>query len=508
MPAVFRRACSFRLAWCLVLGLALFLRLFGIADESLWLDEGDALRAAQLPLPEMAADRYAVGHPPLYFALLAAWLHLTGTSDANARLLSALCSVAAVGATWRLGRLLGGRTAALLASLFMAVSPLQIHYAQEVRGYALVTLLMLWATRACIHLLRRPGNRLALAAYLATTIAIVHVHVLGVLLLLPHVAELGWRWVREPACRRTAWRPWLTAALVMGVACLPVLAGLRTIAGTVAGGSSAWMLPVPDWSSLGALAGMLAGPRWMLPVMLLAAVAALRRPASGRRAAAERLLLWWAVLPLLAGLGLSATVLSLFLPRYFIALIPAWCLLTALWLRRGFPPVLRTLLVLAVLLAHLPVLHHYYTTQEKEEWRYLAWFIDQNAQADDLLLFNAGYCRDAVYRHYTQRTDLPLRPFPVRHPVSGRLLSAEEQGANSAAATVYRAITDTNIVDVAAVIGRHPRVWLIAAHQVDARGRLRHELSRHRFLQYEEHLAGIDLYVYGDRPQRLRVIPR
>lgn len=497
-----------RLALPALIVMAVALRFIGIGDESLWLDEGDTVRVAQLPLAELVANRFAVGHPPLYFSLLALWVRLCGTSEAAARSLSALASAAAVLATWQLGRRMLGRRGALLAALFMTLLPLQIYYAQEVRGYALLTLVAVWAMQAFLALLRRPQSRLALAGFAAAAVALYYIHVLGVLLLLAPAAELLWRFRRQPEYRRAAWRRWLLAGIAIAGAALPLLAGYVAAAGEFSAIRSSWMLRPPDLAALGAFLATQAGSLPLLGLALVPAVAAGWRMPGGRRGAMERLLLLWLLLPLLAGFIMSNLTVALFQPRYFIGISPAWCLLLAAWLNRGFRVAARNVLIAAMILLTLPVLHHHYTTNEKEDWRYLAWFIDINARPDDLLLFNAGYCRDAVYRYYARRADLPTQVFPVRQPDGGELIPLAEQAAFSVRATEFRRITDTNAADVPAVIAGHPRVWLICAHQDDARQLLRRELARHLFLQYEEHLAGIDYYLYGREARRVTVEPR
>src|SRR5262245_255326 len=148
------------LALAAVLALSLALRLHELGDRSLWLDEGISLWLARRPwddlLPTLATHDES---PPLYFALLHLW-RAGGENEAALRLPSVLAGVLAVALGAALGTALGGRGAGLLAALFLAVSPVQVHHAQEARMYAQVsalTLAVTWgALRLCAAAAPRP----------------------------------------------------------------------------------------------------------------------------------------------------------------------------------------------------------------------------------------------------------------------------------------------------------------------------------------------------------------
>ncbi len=82
-------------------------------------------------------------NPPLYFFVLKGWIGLFGVSLLAMRALSVVCSVAAVGALGALARSAGASDRTVLWTLMLgAFSPIQLHYAQEVRGYSLAILLL------------------------------------------------------------------------------------------------------------------------------------------------------------------------------------------------------------------------------------------------------------------------------------------------------------------------------------------------------------------------------
>lgn len=116
------------------------LRLGFLGADSFWLDEAYSVVAVQghsaLEVWRTSVDP---NHPPLFFVVLQAALHLPGTPETTARLPSALASVSSLGLLFVLGRRLGlSRGAAVSALVLLALSPVDIWYAQEARMYAMV----------------------------------------------------------------------------------------------------------------------------------------------------------------------------------------------------------------------------------------------------------------------------------------------------------------------------------------------------------------------------------
>jgi len=139
--------------WIGVLGLALAVRLPGLASRPLWYDEAFAVLFSSKGPAAMLRGTLAVEggvaadvHPILYYTLLWLWGRLLGTSPLAVRSLSLLLGLGIVGLGFLLAHRLFGRRTAVAAGLLLALSPFQVHYAQETRMYALLALLLLGAT--------------------------------------------------------------------------------------------------------------------------------------------------------------------------------------------------------------------------------------------------------------------------------------------------------------------------------------------------------------------------
>jgi len=92
------------------------------------------------------------GHPPLYLLLAKLWTTLTYLSLHSIRLFSVISSTLAVPIIYLIGLRLGGRIVAILASLFLAISPFQIFFSIEARSYGLLALFAATSTLSAVLL--------------------------------------------------------------------------------------------------------------------------------------------------------------------------------------------------------------------------------------------------------------------------------------------------------------------------------------------------------------------
>jgi mannosyltransferase len=146
---------SNRITLLLIILIALLLRLVAISARPIWYDEAFAILFAEKGTQAMLAgtltrvgDAASDVHPLAYYVLLNGWMDVFGDALPAVRLLSVLFGVGTILIIYLLARSLAGERMALTAALLMALSPFQIHYAQEIRMYALLVLLLATATLA------------------------------------------------------------------------------------------------------------------------------------------------------------------------------------------------------------------------------------------------------------------------------------------------------------------------------------------------------------------------
>lgn len=134
------------LALGLIAALAVFFRFYGLGSRSLWTDEAWVALAILKPT---AAAALAAGQstPPFYLLTLWGLAQLFGGSEWVLRSLSLLFSVGTLALFWPLARALAPRAGALLGFAAVALSPIMVYFAKELKQYsgdAFFAVLILW----------------------------------------------------------------------------------------------------------------------------------------------------------------------------------------------------------------------------------------------------------------------------------------------------------------------------------------------------------------------------
>ncbi len=169
---------QFLLFTILLLGIGL--RLYCLTKEDIWYDEAITIKVAEMSLRDMInfthSGSHETGFPPIYYLLMKGWINLFGNSPAAVRLSSAICGIFTVLAIYGIGRKLFNESLGLYMGLLMAVSPMDIYYSQETRGYALQVLLLCMAIYFFILALEK-NHKGWWWSYAATIIVAIYIHV-------------------------------------------------------------------------------------------------------------------------------------------------------------------------------------------------------------------------------------------------------------------------------------------------------------------------------------------
>ncbi len=190
----------FILALIVLVGFAL--RAHNAGQRSLWEDEGWTMLLSQGPsLGDVTRTLAADQHPPLYFVLFRVWRDAAGDSEFAGRFFGVLIGVLAIAGMYRLGRVLVGPRAGVMAALLFALADLPIDLAQEIRHYSLLTTLSIYSSLFYVRWWRTPRRSVRLG-YVAASLALIYTHYLGAFVLMAQAVHLllvvrPWRRLRE-----------------------------------------------------------------------------------------------------------------------------------------------------------------------------------------------------------------------------------------------------------------------------------------------------------------------
>ncbi len=185
-------------------------RVYLLHGQDLWGDEAFTLSVISLPFPQVLSTSIDT-HPPFYYALLHPWGQL-GPNVFSLRFLSVALSLPMIPLAYLAGAWLFDRRAGVAAAWLMALAPLQVYYAQEMRMYSAAGLLALASTVLFIALVRGRGRRWWLAYAVVTLLGMyTHYEVFYILPAQAAAALIAWR-PRRPEAHRPLDLPETVAA--------------------------------------------------------------------------------------------------------------------------------------------------------------------------------------------------------------------------------------------------------------------------------------------------------
>lgn len=372
---------NWKLQLLLVLAAATLLRFLLLGSKSLWFDEAFSALEAQRSLQAIWSPRtsYLEPHPPLYYTMLHYWVSWWGSSETAVRFPSALMSLVNVGLLYGLGRRLANERVAMLAAALLALSPLNIWYAQEARMYVFITgagllyaLLLTWDSWWALPLLT-----------LTLTVGLYTDYVM----LLPWagLSALWLLWWWEQGRPTRPFINWFAGSIAAGLLFSPWLSEFQRVLDGFADvhlfQTVNQIVALPPLRSTYVLLLLLGGAAALLPVAVLLR-RLLRREMAGRATAV-----------LIIALFLLATLLMpvprLYgLKRLLVVVWPYFILLTA-WLLVRMPrsKALSTAVLAFSLFASLLTL----LAIPKDDWRGAIAYINEQAAPDAVVTFDPSW---------------------------------------------------------------------------------------------------------------------
>jgi mannosyltransferase len=430
-------------------GLLGFLRLGYRAvnhDESITIDYA---RGSWLSLWHTVAG--ADPNMSLYYGLVKLWTSAAGDSVLAVRSISVLAATLCIPVVYAIGTRLFGTSAGLLAALLVATNVFFLRYAQEARGYALVTLLTAIATYVFLVELEQSRGWSRVAYVVSATLAF-YVHFFAVWVVLIHVLTL------VAARRRQALRrSWLVCYAAIAALVAPMVYVVLALGNDPIG----WVAK-PDAGAIPATFAQLAGDSFLhLGVVVAVSVVALRWAVGSTLAFGIAFTASWAVIPVIGTFAVSE-VKPIFLARYLIVCLPAVALLASGAITSLRPTVAAIAAAFVLVALSGPELRTWYGFRGLEDWRTLTTYVQDRTRSTDGVIYNARYAEDSVTDYWRS----PEAPLPETRA-----------GASGASAPA--------------------RVWLVLAHSQSTTNSLRAALLERYRLESKQGFDGdiaVELY--------------
>ncbi|MDM8527529.1 glycosyltransferase family 39 protein [Anaerolineales bacterium HSG24] len=495
----------------LLLLLATGMRFYNLAGQSLWSDEGNSVALIKHGYSDIAQRTAYDIHPPFYYWLLKLCTAIFGTTEIGLRALSAMLGIALVYLTYLLGRRLLTPRIALIATSISALSPLQIHYSQEVRMYMLLAVLSTLTVflLSCLHETIY-GSKLTLATspyligYLTVVSAGLYTHYAYPLILV----VVGLFFLFELICNRPAtwYRALINVALLHLIPILLYLPWLPIAWRQLTSWpSEKSVIPLNDM--IGTVATTLIfGLSWpyetkIIAMLILSVSIAipLIKILSIYRATANLhaenpcesafirvqttmfLLLIWLILPI----SVTLLIFSPAFLKFLLIATPPLTLLLAVTIA-ALPRPVQALFLMMLLTSSLVSLTHYQTNPAyaRDNYRGIVNFIKAVQGKRDAIILNAEGQQDVFNYYYYQNRANPTKtsivyPLPRQRPLDKQATITELQQITAQATKIYAVY------------------W--ATQQADPHGLIEGWLDENLFKATDQWYGNVRLVTYGNQ---------
>ncbi|HEX8269273.1 MAG TPA: glycosyltransferase family 39 protein [Flavobacterium sp.] len=389
-----------------ILLVGLFLRLFKLDFQSVWLDEVHTLSEANpnFSFSEMYdALLIAEPHPPLYFIILKSMFSVFGYTSYVLRIFSVIVGMGGIFAIYALGKEIYSRNVGLFAAAILSVSVFHIYYSQEGRMYALLLLTTMLSFYALIRFVKLGTMKWAVWHGILAGL-MINSHFFGLLTLFTEYILLLFFFILQS---KNARKNMLTQGFVSFIiTALFFLPAIKLFIKSLQM-KETW-IPMPTADAYYIIFKEFFGNFEMLittAVCLLLlyfvkltkekdALISYEGVILNRTILSFVVLVPWIILSLLIALIKSHVSLPVLISRYFIGILPAIFILLAIALDHFSNRILRTAVLSFIIITSLTDLFfvkQYYSTTMKAQFREMTHFITTSNKRDPVVSDRVPY---------------------------------------------------------------------------------------------------------------------
>jgi len=469
----------------LIFTLGIFLRVFLLDEESLWLDEGTSLKIAKLKTLEIVKLE-SDANPPLYYLILHFWIKIFGDSEFSVRFPSVIFGSATIFIVFKLLSSFD-REVALLSSLLTSISTFLVFYSQEARAYSLFLMISTLSYLFLLEALKR-GEMKFFIFYTLSVVLMLYTHIYSFFIVFSHIVFV----LLCYANRIKKFSFFFSLSLLFYIPrVIVVLNQAKKIV------SQGFWLPRPSFVDIGKTLIQFSGATYPMPrdeagnvilksfiieysssaiLLFILGVLIFVLHLNFKRVNPERrkfiFMLWiWFLSPIILPFILSQFLTPFYFTRYAIPSSVAFYMLASMgieFVRKEFKDII---LVLVFVLSVVNLVW-YYAKTNKEQWREVAKFVEERIEENDLIVASKY-----VFYYYFKRTD--VRTFSFQD------LSGEE--------------AEKHIRYFLSIVGGYKRIWFVSSHPWEVEGIALENLKRLMNLNSRKRFLGIEIFLFERR---------
>lgn len=486
----------------LIMVLGLLLRLYHLDQESLWTDESFSVQhASKGTISEVISGvKETEAAPPGYYVFLHGWIGWFGNSADSVRFPSVIFGTLAILLIFLLAHKFYGVGTALLASLFLSTSMLQVLYSQEARIYSLFTLLVLSNAYFFMEIIQREksGKKTMVwyGLYGLSLLASLYTNYLGLVMIA--LSNLFLFWKEYPLLKQIRWK-WCWLHFFVMLFSLPLVPvarsqytilhfGLAEILETR--GLPSWLAQLGLWFFLLPLLTILIILSLFFLVRLPERKKSFFNESTERKLLAIFLVGWGLlyaslILHPLTILGLTIVQVpithSYFLIRHSLFVAPLFYVYFARKITTLFSKRMITFCIIFILSINLFSLHWYYAHPTKSEWKEAAQFISSSAGFGEvpLVLLDSGGMANTFLLDYYSGGKFRIIP----------LTWADR-------ATVGRKLEQLSPAQVSEVVQGQEEVWLVLSRNKETGDKYKEMLDTLLVNDLYQEFYQIEVYHY------------
>jgi uncharacterized membrane protein len=480
----------------IIICLGLFLRVYELGSESIWLDEGISIYRSHLPVIEIIKQLLWDNHPPLYLSLLHFWVFVFGDSEIAVRSLSALFSFLALFTMYKVGSLVFDRHTGILSTLLLAISVFHLRYAQEARSYSLMAFLTLLSMYYFFRLLEREDLKASIV-YIVSSLLLLFTHHHGIFVILAQNMFFftSARSSKDTCCLNL--KKWFIIQSTILVLYMPWIlpwTGILVVRILNYQSGTEW-LPVPTFNTLVSTLSVYSGVSFSVWLYtLLAIIGFIHRRKKRNTQITEQsppntakhipvcrnsivartyFLLLWLVIPIMAPFVISLLFKPVYHVRYTISASLAFYILVARGIGITNNRLIRPLVIIIIIALASLSIGGYYSNVNKKPWREAINYLDLKAGEGDLVLYVPGATMKMLHTYYSGRGDLRAEEFP----------------------SYWEKIDNENVKKLAQAVEGSDHVWLVLSFHLDPERLLVKTMKEMNFL-VKNHFQFQNIIIY------------